>query len=414
MAAIHQFVPMLHRHDAVGEHTMALRDLLHGEGVPSKIYSQLPDPDTAEETTAYLEYEAEAEPGDVLVYQFATESAMVSWLLQRDEPLVVNYHSVTPPEFFAPWNLGITQIQAACLHELALVAPGSTLGIAVSEFDQAELKAAGCPSTTVIPVLTAGRPLPPADPAFRRWIESRSASTTWLSVGRLAPNKSHHLAIAALFAYRMSTDPSATLVVVGSPAEPHYAAAFATMPPSSVCTASSFLSGISEAELAACFDAADVLVMLSGHEGRRAPGRSDAPGTAHRGPRRRCGGRGPRRRGMLLAGRSPWRWPRRCAPCSSTPKGGSGRWPARTTNSATWASIRQGNGWSRRCRPLPGRQVGPDEIEARPSGAATTGSGDQVGFAPMDHFTWRCSPTLRCHPCRCAYRHDTRRAGSGP
>ena len=132
MAAIHQFVPMLHRHDAVGEHTLALQALLRAEGVASKIYSQIPDPHTAEETSPYLDYEAEAEPGDVLVYQFATESAMARWLLQRDEPLVINYHSVTPPRFFAPWNLGITQIQATCLEELALVAPGSTLGIAVS------------------------------------------------------------------------------------------------------------------------------------------------------------------------------------------------------------------------------------------------------------------------------------------
>jgi glycosyltransferase involved in cell wall biosynthesis len=110
------------------------------------------------------------------------------------------------------------------------------------------------------------------DPAFRRRIQSRSASTTWLSVGRLAPNKSHHLAIAALFAYRMSTDPSATMVVVGSPAEPHYAAALRHYAAQlGLHDAVSFLSGISEAELAACYDTADVLVMLSGHEGFGVP-----------------------------------------------------------------------------------------------------------------------------------------------
>ncbi|HEY6622246.1 MAG TPA: glycosyltransferase family 4 protein [Acidimicrobiales bacterium] len=272
MAAIHQFVPMLHRHDAVGEHTVALRDLLRHEGVHSKIYSELPDPQTSDQTSPYLAYEGEAEPGDVLVYQFATQSAMAGWLLQRGEPLVLNYHSVTPPEFFAPWNLGITQIQTACLRQLAQIAPGATLGIAVSEFDRAELSAAGCPSTAVIPVLTAGRPLPPADPAFRDRLRDASGSTTWLSVGRLVPNKAHHLAIAALFAYRMTTDPSATLVVVGSPAEPHYAAALRHYAAQlGLDGAVSFLSGISDAELAACYDVADVLVMLSAHEGFGVP-----------------------------------------------------------------------------------------------------------------------------------------------
>jgi glycosyltransferase involved in cell wall biosynthesis len=272
MAAIHQFVPMLHHHDAVGEHTMALQALLRAEGVASNIYSQLPDPHTADRTCPYLDYEDEAEPGDVLVYQFATESAMAAWLLQRDQPLVVNYHSVTPPQFFAPWNLGITQIQTACLQELALVAPGATLGIAVSEFDRAELIEAGCPATEVVPVLTAGRPLPPADPAFVEWLQSASGSTTWLSVGRLAPNKSHHLAIAALFAHRMTTDPSATLIVVGSPAEPHYASALRHYAAQlGLGDAVRFVRGISEAELAACYRVADVLVMLSAHEGFGVP-----------------------------------------------------------------------------------------------------------------------------------------------
>jgi glycosyltransferase involved in cell wall biosynthesis len=272
VAAIHQFVPMLHHHDAVGEHTMALQALLRAEGVASTIYSELPDPHTADRTSPYLDYEAEADPGDVLVYQFATESAMAGWLLQRDQPLVINYHSVTPPQFFAPWNLGITQIQTACLQELAMVAPGATLGIAVSEFDRAELREAGCPSTEVVPVLTAGRPLPPADAPFGRWLQSVAGSTTWLSVGRLAPNKSHHLAIAALFAHRMATDPSATLIVVGSPAEPHYAAALRHYAAQlGLGDAVRFLSGISEAELAACYEVADVLVMLSAHEGFGVP-----------------------------------------------------------------------------------------------------------------------------------------------
>ena len=330
MAAIHQFVPMLHRHDAVGEHTLALRDLLRHEGVRSKIYSELPDPQTSDQTSPYLAYEDEAEPGDVLVYQFATQSAMAGWLLQRGEPLVLNYHSVTPPEFFAPWNLGITQIQTACLRQLAQVAPGATLGIAVSEFDRAELGAAGCPSTAVIPVLTAGRPLPPADPAFRDRLRDASGSTTWLSVGRLVPNKAHHLAIAALFACRMTADPSATLVVVGSPAEPHYAAALRHYAAQlGLDGAVYFVSGISDAELAACYDVADVLVMLSAHEGFGVP-LVEAMRTraARRRPGRRCRGRGPRRRGRAPFGdraAAGGRGRPQCAQRPGGPRAGSGR-----------------------------------------------------------------------------------------
>jgi len=109
MSGVHLFVPMLHRHDAVGEHTRTLRDGLLASGVRSQIYTELPDPATVDETRHYLEYESASEPGDVLVYQFATESAIAPWLASRPEPVVINYHSITPPEYFGPWNNGITR-----------------------------------------------------------------------------------------------------------------------------------------------------------------------------------------------------------------------------------------------------------------------------------------------------------------
>src|SRR5664280_817335 len=219
MKGIHQFVPMLHRHDAVGEHTRSLRDLLVAAGVPSHIYSEIPDPATAGETRPYLDYESEAEAGDVL-------------------------------------------------------APGAALGIAVSPFDADELGAAGCSRTTVIPVVNVQ--VPPVEPdratldrLRERWSDRGGA---WLSVGRLAPNKAHQQAIAALFVARATSDPGAHLALVGSPSEPAYAAALRRYASSlGLADAVEFVSGVSDAELAAHYRAADVLVMLSEHEGFGVP-----------------------------------------------------------------------------------------------------------------------------------------------
>ena len=80
MSAIHQFVPMLHRADAVGRHTLRLRDVMAGRGIRSQIYVEMVDPETASETRPFARYADEAETGDVLVYQFATASAIASWL----------------------------------------------------------------------------------------------------------------------------------------------------------------------------------------------------------------------------------------------------------------------------------------------------------------------------------------------
>jgi len=271
---IHLFVPMLHRRDAVGEHTRSLRDLLVSAGVPSVIYTELPDPDTVDETRPYRDYELAAVPGDVLVYQVATRSDMTRWLERRPEPVVLNYHSITPPSFFAPWNNGIARMQEAALRDLADLAPHCVLGIGVSEFDVGELRAAGCPVTRVVPVANGPGPPVGPDPAAGAARARRAADggPWWLSVGRLAPNKAHEDTIAALFVARETTSPDAHLTIVGGPTEPHYSAALRRyVADLGLSGAVEFTTRLSPGQLAARYGAADVLVMLSEHEGFGVP-----------------------------------------------------------------------------------------------------------------------------------------------
>jgi len=273
MSGIHLFVPMLHVRDAVGEHTRTLRDLLVADGVESRIYTETLDPDTADVTRPYLDYAEEAEPGDVLVYQMATRSDMADWLVGRPEPVVVNYHSLTPPEFFAPWNNWIARHQARAASELRRLAPTAVLGIGVSQFDAVELRASGCIDVIVIPV--ANVRIPPVEPEGAALAALRGRQENgprWLSVGRLAPNKSHQDVIAALFVARVTTSPSATLTIVGSPSEPTYARALQRYAADlGISGAVEFVSRISDAELAARYTTSDVLVMLSEHEGFGVP-----------------------------------------------------------------------------------------------------------------------------------------------
>ena len=271
---IHLFVPMLHRRDAVGEHTRALRALLVAAGVRSTVYTELPDPDTVDETRPYLEYEQDAVPGDVLVYQVATRSDMTRWLASRAEPVVLNYHSLTPAPYFARWNNPIARMQEAAVRDLADLAPRCALGIGVSEFDVAELRAAGCTRTRRVPV--ANVPLPPVapDPVVLAALTAAKAQggPWWLSVGRLAPNKAHQETIAALFVARAGTTPDAHLTIVGGPTEPHYAAALRRYAADlGLSGAVEFTTRLTPGGLAARYATADVLVMLSEHEGFGVP-----------------------------------------------------------------------------------------------------------------------------------------------
>ena len=69
----------------------------------------------------------------------------------RAETLVVNYHNVTPPEYYAPWDNGMARHQLLAQTQLRELAPRAALGLAVSAFNESELRQAGFRRTAVVP-----------------------------------------------------------------------------------------------------------------------------------------------------------------------------------------------------------------------------------------------------------------------
>ncbi len=150
MSGIHHFVPVLHRGDAVGRHTLRLRDATRARGLSSNIFVDVVQDDTAEDTLPVLAYRDVAEPGDVVVYQFATASLMAPWLAGRSETLVVNYHNVTPPELMEPWDHHLALGQARAQSDLEVLAPRAALAVADSGYNETHLAEAGFGATAVI------------------------------------------------------------------------------------------------------------------------------------------------------------------------------------------------------------------------------------------------------------------------
>jgi glycosyltransferase involved in cell wall biosynthesis len=267
VSAVHQFVPMLHRSDAVGRHTLRLRDVLHERGITSQIYVEMTDPETSSETRPFTSYPDEAKAGDVLLYQFATTSAIAPWLRTRPETLVVNYHNVTPPEYYAPWNNGMARHQLLAQTQLRELAPCAALGLAVSAFNEAELREAGFAHTAVVPPAA----MAPGAPG------TRGAGTTrpggrWLSVGRLAPNKAIECAVMGLLVMRAHHDPGATLDVVGRPVVASYTEALHRFVAElGLQDAVRFAGSVSDDALVDLMAGSDVLLVTSGHEGFGVP-----------------------------------------------------------------------------------------------------------------------------------------------
>jgi L-malate glycosyltransferase len=272
---------MLHRADAVGAHTMGLQDLLVERGMASRIFVDLDDPQTADRTAPFAEYGAVASSDDVLVYQFATASTLADALAARSERLVVNYHSVTPPECFLAWDDALAHHQLWARNQLAMLADRATLGVAVSEVNRADLRACSFRATAVVPPIVAplaapaglpgaaptGLPGAPGSgpPTLR---PPRPTGARWLAVGRLAPNKALEATVAALLVYRLRFDHEAELLVVGRPAVPAYAAALRQYAADlGLADAVHFTGSVGGDTLDAAYRDADVLVVSSVHEG---------------------------------------------------------------------------------------------------------------------------------------------------
>jgi glycosyltransferase involved in cell wall biosynthesis len=263
--AIHQFVPSFAPRNAIGNHVLQVQDVVRGMGLESEIYVGDAWREVAHLTRPYRELAGGN--GTWLLYQASTGSPIADWLRARPEPKLLNYHNITPASLFAPWEPHVGVELSAGRRQLAELAADTELAIAVSSYNQAELRAAGYRNTAVVPILLDTSTFERAeDPAAVERL--RAPGPVWLFVGRLAPNKAQHDLLKALSVYRRVYDPTARLRLVGGSSSHAYATAVETFVKALQLQDAVELCGeVSDAELAAHYRAADVFVSTSEHEG---------------------------------------------------------------------------------------------------------------------------------------------------
>lgn len=266
--AVHQLLPTLRHGDAAGAHTLQVRRVLRQAGFESELFVEHHDDDFAGDVHHYSELGAFCRPGrTALLYQLAIGSKIADLLLERPEPLLVNYHNLTPASFFWRWDPGLVDGIVWGHVQLHRLVPRTVHAIAVSSFNRRDLDRAGYVSTAVSPPLVdvaafgaadaAPEPAPPVRPGAR-----------WLFVGRLAPNKAAHDLVKALAAYRRVYDPDARLLLVGGHGHPAYTDAVRRLVEAlDLADAVELAGGVTHAELAAAYRRSDVFTCTSDHEG---------------------------------------------------------------------------------------------------------------------------------------------------
>ena len=263
---VHQFTAVLAGRDAVGRHTLAVDDLLRDMGAETEIFAAHVHPEVRDRGRDFRAHHSYPAP-DLIIYQTSIGSPVADHVMARRERLVLNYHNMTPAEFFDPWEPAVAAELDHGRRQLARLARRADHAIAVSRYNADELLDLGMApgSVSVSPVLF--------EPLWeRRGLGGSSAlpdsgRRTLLFVGRLSPNKCQQDLVGVL-AGVVALGVDARLVLVGGVSSSGFVDAVVGLAQGLGLADRLVVAGsVSEAELVAAYEGADVFVSVSEHEG---------------------------------------------------------------------------------------------------------------------------------------------------
>ena len=268
---VDQVIPSLASRDAIGVHTLHLRDGLRAAGIESDVYYGSHTPDVAHEGRPVTEL-GRAGRDRWLLYQASIGSPVYDILAARSEPKLVNYHNITPASLLRDWEPDVAYEAALGRTQLARLAPQSRFAVADSAFNESELHALGYDGTAVVPLLIdmqAKSDEPDPDLAARlAGRRARDGGVDLLYVGKLSPHKAPHDLVKMLDVVRRLYEPAARLHLVGSPLGSTYEPALRSyIEELGLADAVDVPGSVTGAELEAYYRAADVFVSASDHEG---------------------------------------------------------------------------------------------------------------------------------------------------
>ena len=265
--AIDQVLATLGYGDAIGNEVLGIQRALVGAGYDSRIYVQTADPRVENLTEDYRDLIEDSHPERILIHHFSLGSRASRVAFALPDRMMLVYHNITPPHYFADGNVALLQQCWDGRRELQAWAPRCDLAVGDSAFNQAELDALGFPSTGVLPVVPDFSHLDvPPDRSLAGQFDDDG--TNILFVGRLIPNKKIEDLIRTFAVFRRRYDPRARLLVVGSHSGfAEYHASLATLVRDMRLSGVQLLDHVTNEQLTALYDVADLFLSASEHEG---------------------------------------------------------------------------------------------------------------------------------------------------
>jgi len=264
--AVHQVLSHFSFGDAIGNEALLIRRRLQDQGLKSQIYADFIDARVRRQARELERFKAEAGPDDLVLWHFSTGTRLVDWLQEVRQRLVMRYHNITPDKYFRGVNERAALDVRWGRHQLDRMAERVELALGVSEFNRAELEAAGYRRTAVAPYVMEIRDFSLQEPGPLAERLGQGGPNI-LHVGRLAPQKKIEDLIRAFY-FLKKLKPEARLILVGGGAgfEPYLAGLEALVRELGLEDVH-FAGQVGLPDLVAYYSLAQAYLCLSEHEG---------------------------------------------------------------------------------------------------------------------------------------------------
>ena len=265
--AVHQVLATLGYGDAIGHEVLGIQQVLRLAGYESDIFVETADRRLEPLTRDYRELVDASHPDNLLLHHFSIGSKASRTAYALPDRMALIYHNITPPEYFVGVHRTLARQCFRGRRELRAYVDRCDLALGDSEFNRQDLETLGFPRTAVLPVVPdfAHLDRPPnrfvADQFDDEW-------TNILFVGRVIANKRIEDLIRMFHAYHTNFNPRSRLLIVGvfSLFE-RYLASLNQLAAELNLSNVHFTGHVSDEELVAFYDVADLFLCASEHEG---------------------------------------------------------------------------------------------------------------------------------------------------
>jgi L-malate glycosyltransferase len=265
--AVHQVLATLGYGDAIGHEVLGIQRVLRGAGYESEIFVETADPRLEDLTWDYMELPQASAPDNLLLHHFSIGSKASRTAFALPDRMALIYHNITPPEYFVDVHDLLVELCFLGRRELGAYVPRLELALGDSEFNRQELESLGFAPTGVLPVVPDFSHLDePPDPVVAGQFDDEWVNL--LFVGRVIPNKRIDDLIRIFHAYKTHFHPRSRLLVVGSYGGFEKYLAMLHGLAAKLGTRDVYFTGhVTNAELAAYYEVANLFLCASEHEG---------------------------------------------------------------------------------------------------------------------------------------------------